>query len=285
MKKLVLAILALALVAFAVALATAPAAAATTYATVTGYEPFSSDANHESHWPGDCQKVDEKVEGDASYTLVESYALVIVKAGAGQYANTLFAGASAGETVWADTNGDGVFNADDKDISHIIFCDEQPDQTPEPTPIITPQPTPEPTPTPTATPEVTPSPTPTPTPEPTPESTPTVTPSPTPQSSFTPTPTPPTETPSPTPPPSVAPSPSPLVTPTPPPSVIPSVSPTPVPPVETANPTPPQTDTEGTWYLQKQSEESRFLVLWFGIVFAASLLIGVRRLATKRIRR
>ena len=59
------------------------------------------------------------------------YSQVIVKAGAGTYANTVFGEPpTAGQTVWADTNGDGVFNPGgrrgDKDISHLIYCPAQP---------------------------------------------------------------------------------------------------------------------------------------------------------------
>ena len=113
-------------------------AADPTYATVTGYEPFSSDANHPDYWGDDC---DDLTDGDnqESYVLTQDYDLVIVKAGAGNvdpYTNTLFANASAGETVWADTNGNKIFDfggpGGDKQISHIIVCG--PGGTPSPSP-------------------------------------------------------------------------------------------------------------------------------------------------------
>ena len=60
-----------------------------------------------------------------------NYSQVIVKAGAKRYANTVFGEPpQAGQTVWADTNGDGVYNPGgrrgDKDISHLIYCPAQP---------------------------------------------------------------------------------------------------------------------------------------------------------------
>ncbi|MEO5939722.1 MAG: hypothetical protein ABIZ72_02300 [Candidatus Limnocylindrales bacterium] len=110
------------------ALAPASVGAATTWATVTGHQAFSNDANNPDYWGTDCTKIDS-VDGSLgdSYVLLADYGLVVVKAGSGEFANTLFADASAGESVWADTNGDGIFNPGggdgDKGISHIIFCD------------------------------------------------------------------------------------------------------------------------------------------------------------------
>ncbi|MEO8330559.1 MAG: hypothetical protein ABI586_11175, partial [Candidatus Nanopelagicales bacterium] len=82
----------------------AAAAGGVVYATVDGYEAFSSDANHEDYWGDNCSKI----EGGSfsSYVLTHDYAKVIVKAGSGEFANTIFNDANAGETVWADTNGD-----------------------------------------------------------------------------------------------------------------------------------------------------------------------------------
>ncbi len=106
----------------------AQAADSVVYAEVTGHEAFSSDANHADYWGDDCDKI---VDGGSlsSYVLTKDYALVIVKAGAGNvdpFTNTLFANASAGETVWADTNGNSVYDPGgkngDKTISHIIVC-------------------------------------------------------------------------------------------------------------------------------------------------------------------
>lgn len=103
------------------------------WATVTGHAASTSDNNKAEFWGEDCFKLDGG-EGDlgvedGTYELGASYDLVIVKAGsaasAGDNALTLFADASAGETVWADTNGNNVFDEGDKNISHIIFCGEQ----------------------------------------------------------------------------------------------------------------------------------------------------------------
>jgi hypothetical protein len=135
MKQVGVATAALALV-FAMA---GTASAVTTYATVTGHGASSSDNNNPDWWEtGDisnCTKLDAG-EGDLGsdvngYVLTADYELVIVKAGSGQSAGdnalTLFANASAGETVFADTNGNNVSDpggqGGDKNISHIIFCD------------------------------------------------------------------------------------------------------------------------------------------------------------------
>lgn len=105
-------------------------------ATVDGHLAFSSDANNPDFWETngitECMKLDAG-EGDlgddnATYVLGASYALVVVKAGSGTYANTIFEDVAAGETVFADTNGNNVSDPGgqdgDKNISHIIFCDE-----------------------------------------------------------------------------------------------------------------------------------------------------------------
>lgn len=139
---------------------TAPAviAADPVYATVTGYAAGTAANNHASTWGKDCVKI---VDGGSltSYVLTADYSLVIVKAGSERanagHVNTLFADASAGETVWADTNGNGVFDPGgrhgDKAISHIIVCPAEAQPTPsQPTPTPSqPTPTPsQPTPTP-----------------------------------------------------------------------------------------------------------------------------------------
>jgi hypothetical protein len=109
-----------------------PALAVPTYATVTDHEEHSDSANQESFWetwfPGsDCVKPSGTY--DAEFKLPappagQAYVAVIVKTASGQFANTIFAEPPvAGETVWADTNGN--FAPDDGDqgsISHIIFC-------------------------------------------------------------------------------------------------------------------------------------------------------------------
>jgi hypothetical protein len=110
--------------AAALTLTFAGTAFAATYAEVTGHTAHSSDANSESYWGDNCSKTEWNGE-DETYVLEHDYALVVVKSGSGEFANTEFANASAGETVWADVNGNGVYDDDDKGISHIIFCDEQ----------------------------------------------------------------------------------------------------------------------------------------------------------------
>jgi hypothetical protein len=155
--------------ALALAIA-APAMAGVEYATVTGHTAFSNEANEPGFWGEDCTKLNTG-EGDLgteqdTYVLGASYELVVVKTGSGEFANTEFANASEGETVWADTNGNNVFDEGDQAISHIIFCNEV-DETPPPsfeqsqegetdaptgTPIVTAPPTDAPTDTPTDTP-------------------------------------------------------------------------------------------------------------------------------------
>lgn len=161
-----------------------PALASTVYATVTGYAAGTAENNNPATWGKDCTKDGEP--GGSTYLLTADYSLVIVKAGSDQstdeHTNTLFANASAGETVWADSNGSGAYDEGDKTISHIIFCpaEEQPTPTPTATPV-------EPTPTPTVEPTPTPEPTATPEPTGTPEPTATVAPTPTPEPSVLPT--------------------------------------------------------------------------------------------------
>ncbi len=94
------------------------------WATVTGYAAGSAANNNPDNWGDDCTKLDDPQVN--TYTLGANYALVIVKAGsessAPGHVNTLFANASMGETVWADSNGSGAYDNGDKGISHIIFC-------------------------------------------------------------------------------------------------------------------------------------------------------------------
>ncbi len=109
------------------ALIPAGAALATvSYATVTTHVAFSDDANQPSYWGADCYDAGNGGVGLPSYLLTQNYAEVIVKAGSGQYANTVFDNPTAGQTVWADTNGNNMFDPGgsdgDKEISHIIFC-------------------------------------------------------------------------------------------------------------------------------------------------------------------
>ena len=76
--------------------------------------------------------------GGSSYVLpAGTYSKVIVKAGSGQFANTIFAAPPvAGQTVWADTNGNWTYDpggrGGDKGISHVILCNGVP-ETPETT--------------------------------------------------------------------------------------------------------------------------------------------------------
>jgi hypothetical protein len=121
-------------------------------ATVTGHEAFSNEANAPSYWGENCADADVSgVDGYVLPAISGTYDQVIVKSGSGEFANTIFDNPSAGETVWADTNGDFANNpggeGGDKQISHIIVCIdeavEEPTPTPTPTPEATPTPTPE----------------------------------------------------------------------------------------------------------------------------------------------
>jgi hypothetical protein len=107
---------------------------AAAYAEVTGHQEGSAPGvvpgtNQEEFWGEDCEKI---VDGGelSTYELTQDYALVIVKAASsnvGVNENTLFANASSGELVWADTNGSNSYDpggqTGDKAISHIIACD------------------------------------------------------------------------------------------------------------------------------------------------------------------
>jgi hypothetical protein len=91
---------------------------------VTGHAAGGAANNDPNAWGDNCTKLDNGNLG-STYLLTQSYDLVVVKAGSDQSAdfpNTLFANASAGETVWADSNGSNAFDEGDKGISHIIFC-------------------------------------------------------------------------------------------------------------------------------------------------------------------
>ena len=118
---------------------------ATEWATVTGYATGSASNNNPANWGNDCTKIEEP--GGSTYLLTADYDLVIVKAGSDvstdDHANTLFDGAKAGQTVWADSNGSGAFDEGDKTISHIIFCGKAPEETPAATPEVTPEVTPQ----------------------------------------------------------------------------------------------------------------------------------------------
>jgi hypothetical protein len=105
-------------------------------ATVSGHASSTAENNNELFWGEDCTKLDAG-EGDlggavATYVLLHDYTKVIVKAGseqsAGGNALTIFDNPTAGQFVFADTNGDNTSNPGgqdgDKNISHIIFCGE-----------------------------------------------------------------------------------------------------------------------------------------------------------------
>jgi hypothetical protein len=107
-----------------------------TYAEVTGHAASSDGSNQADFWDEEglpaCYKIEDRSVADQqSYLLSQDFRLVVVKSAneaalEGPYSNTLFEGASAGETVWADTNGNSTFDpggdGGDKEISHIIFC-------------------------------------------------------------------------------------------------------------------------------------------------------------------
>ena len=99
-------------------------AGSVSYATVAGHAPFSAESNKPTYWGEDC--VDGGVSSGASWAVPQSYQKVIVKAGSSAYANTIFDNVAAGQTVWADTNGNNQFDPGgqdgDKNISHIILC-------------------------------------------------------------------------------------------------------------------------------------------------------------------
>lgn len=111
------------------------------WATVTGHEAHSSDANSPDYWEEgditDCTKTPDGMEFGDTFLLDANYELVVVKSGSGPNANTLFGDSpSAGETVWADTDGNNAYSPKDgpddeewdQGISHIIFCDGEPEQ-------------------------------------------------------------------------------------------------------------------------------------------------------------
>lgn len=121
-----------------------PVMAGENWATVTGYAAGTPENNNPDTWGDNCE--DAGVQGTDTWVLPDlpdgqAYSLVVVKAGSEQSAekvNTLFANPSAGQTVWADSDGSGDFSEGDKGISHIIVCTEdEPDepQEPEETPV------------------------------------------------------------------------------------------------------------------------------------------------------
>jgi hypothetical protein len=125
---------------------TLPALAGTDFATVTGYAEGTPANNSPDTWGDDCEGVPAPDGGFGdTYELPALadglvYSLVVVKTGSEQsnpgFVNTLFADPLAGQTVWADSNGNGAFDGDDKGISHIIVCTAAADDedTPSPSP-------------------------------------------------------------------------------------------------------------------------------------------------------
>ncbi len=122
----------LAAAALVLGLAGTALAADPVYATVTGYAPATEDNNHPETWGDNCETA-AGVSGVDSWVLPalgagEEYSLVVVKAGSesSDGNNTLFENPSAGETVWADSNENGIFDVGgqdgDKQISHVIVC-------------------------------------------------------------------------------------------------------------------------------------------------------------------
>jgi hypothetical protein len=80
---------------------------------------------------GDCEKIegaalDAVQNEDGSASLGVAYDWVIVKQASSatvEFDNTIFMDVAADETVFADTNGDGVYDdGDSQGISHIIVC-------------------------------------------------------------------------------------------------------------------------------------------------------------------
>ena len=234
-----------------------------------------SDFNNPLTWQAlgygpKCWKLEPFGDTDYFYTLPNPIALpagtaagnwrysnVMVKAGSitatsdTYQTDTIYPTPKPGDRVFADINGNGVFDpggkTGDKAISHVIICITDAAITPSPAPSTqgsaSPAVTSSPTVSPTATATPTPTPTPTQTVTPTPSPTQTVAPSPTPTTRPTASPTP-TVTPTPTPTQTVAPSPTPTATPTPP-VVLPEncVWPTPTVTPRIAEPTPTPSPT------------------------------------------
>lgn len=104
---------------------------------IAGYEPFSPEANQVDHWCSgpewaEGEKLEREVSGadvwiaDDAAPGGSAGARVVVKAGSGEFANTIWDGVYDGDAVWADSNGNGVYDVGgqdgDKTISHIIVC-------------------------------------------------------------------------------------------------------------------------------------------------------------------
>ncbi len=144
MKKSLIAAVAVALAAGGLIAPAAanPPAPPEPLATITGYAPGAEGSNFVSFWCGDGEgeRIDSG-EQDITYRLLpdpptgSQYTLAVVKAGGGERENTIFGSPSAGEHVWADTDGNGQWNPGSGDlfITQVIYCwDDQVE--PEPCP-------------------------------------------------------------------------------------------------------------------------------------------------------
>lgn len=149
------------------ALLLVPSAAFAADATPDDYAPATEENNHASTWEtGDleCEKIEGFGESDYTWVADQDYALVVVKAGSEETGNnTIFEDVLDGETVFADTNENGISDPGgpegDKSISHVIVCNPEEEPTPSPTPTEEATPTPSPSPTPTLPTDATPTPT------------------------------------------------------------------------------------------------------------------------------
>lgn len=134
-------------------------------AAVAYHVPFSEDANKPEYWCKNGTKI-EPVDGKI-WTIDGKYDKVIIKAGAGEYANTVYIRPQPGMGAYSDTNGNFRFDpsgpGSDQAISHVIVCPVE-GVSPSPSPSTS---SPSPTPTTTPTESVTPTPTETPSPTPT----------------------------------------------------------------------------------------------------------------------
>jgi hypothetical protein len=131
-------------------------------ATVSGHIPFSPEANHPDSWCESGTKIE--IEAEQELWVVDGeYDKIIVKAGSGPYANTVFLRPEPGTSVFADVNGSFSYDDEDKSLSHVIICPiQEGSPSPTPTPTVSATPSATPTPTPTATSSVLPTPTPSP---------------------------------------------------------------------------------------------------------------------------
>ena len=84
--------------------------AAAAQANGWAYEmPATPEGNHAATWGDNCEKIEFDYDGVLSYTLPDSYTVVVVKAG-------------RTNTVYEFFGGGDVSSLSGKDISHIIYC-------------------------------------------------------------------------------------------------------------------------------------------------------------------